>query len=146
MASEQRSQTYANHARFDPIFHFILQPVFLANFIFCVVRLVRSPTLWRGWLAIVALAAILALLLIRVYALKVQDRVIRLEEQLRLQRILPPALLPRIEELSQKQLIALRFASHQELPLLVEKTLAGPLTPKQIKQAIQVWRPDYSRV
>jgi hypothetical protein len=83
---------------------------------------------------------------IRLYALKNQDRIIRLEERLRLQRLLPEQLQARIDELTEPQLVGLRFASDAELPGLVEKTLGGKWGAKEIKQAIQIWRADYWRV
>ena len=82
----------------------------------------------------------------RVYSIKVQDRLIRLEERLRLAAVLPPMLQPRISELSIDQLIGLRFASDAELPGLVEKALGGNWNRKQIKEAIQNWKPDTWRV
>jgi len=88
----------------------------------------------------------LAVLKIRLYATKNQDRIIRLEERLRLATLLPDALRPRIGELTESQLVALRFASDAELPVLVEKTLAGKLSNKEIKTSIASWRPDYFRI
>jgi hypothetical protein len=103
-----------------------------------------------GWMSavhvVLALWAAVAVVKIRTYALKVQDRVIRLEERLRMEKLLPEALKSRIYELTEQQFIALRFASDAELPALVEKTLKDHLVPKAIKQAIQNWRPDYFRV
>ena len=139
-------QNYSNHGRFDPAFHFILMPILLINLVITIVVAVRRFTFLRGWLAIMAVALLLPASLFRSYALKVQDRVIRLEERIRLSLLLPPALQARIVELSIRQLIALRFASDAELPGLVERTLRENLPPKQIKQAITAWRPDDYRV
>ena len=142
----QKEQNFANHGRIDPSFHIFLFGVGLILLIATVIELVRHP----DWLAIVRVIGVVwALVLmfkVRLYALKVQDRVIRLEERLRLEKLLPDSLKPKIEDLSEAQLIALRFASDKELPGLVEKTLAGNWDQKQIKQSIQLWRPDYWRV
>jgi hypothetical protein len=103
-----------------------------------------------GWMSVahvlVVLWAIVAMFKIRLYALKVQDRVIRLEERLRMEKLVPEPFLSRTADLTMPQIVALRFASDAELPGLVEKTLAGNLAPKQIKESIQIWRPDYWRV
>ena len=139
---ERVSQTLANHTRFDPMYHFSTLPLSLFLLVWSIAHLVRHPT--HEAIAWVVAAVVIFLLvgLVRSYALKVQDRVIRLEETMRLAR-LSGATAP---VLTEKQLIALRFASDAELPALAEKTAAGGLTPKQIKQAIQTWRPDYFRV
>ncbi|MHB1675352.1 MAG: DUF6526 family protein [Acidobacteriaceae bacterium] len=144
--SETKPQTYANHARFDPWFHFFLAPVFLIALIASIVHLVRHPHLGSVWHVVLAFALFILLFKVRTYSLKVQDRVIRLEERLRLAALLPEPLRSRINELDVRQLIALRFASDAEVSTLVERTLKENLTQKQIKQAIQVWRPDYFRV
>ena len=142
---ENKLQTYANHGRFDPIFHFVLAPLSLVAIVLSIVSMFR-PGL-RGWLCILlSVLLFLAVGRLRSYALKVQDRVIRLEERLRLNRLLPEQDRPRIEELSEAQLIGLRFASDAELPALAMRAVQEKLTKKQIKTAVQNWRPDTFRV
>jgi hypothetical protein len=143
---ERKPQTYANHARFDPWFHFFVAPVLIITVILSIVHLVRHPHLHSAWLVVLSLALLVLATKARLYALRVQDRVIRLEERLRMATLLSEPLRSRIGELTEKQLIGLRFASDAELPALVERTLKEKLTQKQIKQAIQNWRPDYFRV
>jgi Family of unknown function (DUF6526) len=144
--SETKPQTYANHARLDPWYHFFLAPITLIIFIASIVHLVRHPHVWGAVHVILAFALFMLVLKVRSYPLKVQDRVIRLEERLRLTALLPEPLRARMNELDVRQLIALRFASDAEIPALVERTLNEKLAPKQIKQAIQNWRADNFRV
>ena len=139
-------QSYANHARFQPIFHFVLLPVLLINFIVSIVWLVRDPGFAAAWDLVMALALVIVAFLARANPQKVQDRVIRLEERLRLYALLPESQRHRIPELTEDQLIALRFAPDDELPALAERALNEKLTRKQIKGAINSWRPDYFRV
>jgi hypothetical protein len=140
------TQNFKNHGKFDPPFHFFLAPLGLAALIWSIVELVKNP----GWMTGIHVLAVFWLIVlmfkVRLYALKVQDRVIRLEERLRLAAVLPATLQPRISELTIDQLIALRFASDAELPGLVEKALGANWTRKQIKEAIQNWRADNWRV
>jgi hypothetical protein len=144
--AEKKPQTLQNHAKLDPPFHFFLAPIALILVIGSIYLLITNP----GWMSaahvLLASWAAVAIFKIRLYSLKVQDRVIRLEERLRMEKLLPEPLKSRIYELTERQLIALRFASDGELPGLVEKTLKDNLNPKAIKQAIQSWRPDYWRV
>jgi Family of unknown function (DUF6526) len=142
----QKPQSFQNHARWHPIFHFVLIPVFLANLIVAIVLLVRVPGWTAAWAAVMALALLTLAFLVRINPVKVQDRVIRLEERLRLTALLPDPLRARISELSERQLVALRFAPDAEIPPLVQKALKENLTGKQIKQAINNWRPDHWRV
>ncbi len=144
--SERKPQTYANHTRFDPVFHYFLAPVLLITVILSFIHLVKHPGIASFWHVVLAIALLLIAGKARAYALKAQDRVIRLEERMRLATLLPEPLRARIGELTERQLIALRFASDAEIPALVERTLKENLTQKQIKQAIQSWRPDYFRV
>ncbi len=144
--SETKPQSYANHARLDPWYHFFLAPVFLITLVVSIVHLVRHPHLGGVWNVVLAFALFVLVFKVRTYSLKVQDRVIRLEERLRLATLLPEPLRARIDELTVPQLIALRFAADAEIPALVERTLNEKLTQKQIKQAIQNWRADNFRV
>ncbi len=144
--SERKPQTYANHTRFDPVFHYFLAPVLLITVILSFIHLVKHPGIASSWHVLLAVALLLIAGKARAYALKAQDRVIRLEERMRLATLLPEPLRARIGELTERQLIALRFASDAEIPALVERTLKENLTQKRIKQAIQNWRPDYFRV
>lgn len=140
------AQTKQNHVRFDPPFHFVLAPVLGFLLVWTIAREIRDPGTTPTLLLIMMIAMIMITFRFRIYALKVQDRVIRLEERLRLAMLLPESLQRQISELTERQLIALRFASDAEIPALVERVLRENLAPKQIKDAIQTWRPDYWRV
>ena len=142
----EKAQTKQNHTRFDPAYHFVLLPALLLMLVWSVAHLIRHPGTPAAALVVIVLLMIVMAGRFRPYALKVQDRVIRLEERLRLAMLLPDPLRSRIPELTERQLIALRFASDAELPGLVDRTLRENLAPKQIKDAIQTWRPDYWRV
>lgn len=139
-------QSFQNHAKIDPVFHRFLLPVAAANFFIEISRLWRAPSFNTGWSVLVAFTFIVAIFLIRVYSLKVQDRLIRLEERLRLQTLLGEGRLPQIMQLNEKQLVALRFASDGEVGSLVEQALKENLGTKQIKERIKTWRPDHFRV
>jgi hypothetical protein len=140
-------QTYANHTRFHPPFHYFLAPGALVLIILTVINVFRHDSRLDAWiLLLMAILFFAALFLVRLYPLKAQDRIIRLEEQLRLQTVLPAALARRIPELTEAQLIALRFASDSELPSLVEKTLAAKMPAREIKKNIVAWRADTFRV
>lgn len=143
---EQTTQTFANHTRWDPAFHFFAMPVFLITFFLTVWNMIQNFSFASAWTVVLAAAAIVAVFKTRLYALKAQDRIIRLEERLRLATLLPESQRGRISELREGQLVALRFASDAELPALFEKTLAGNLKGGDIKKAIVKWRPDYFRV
>ncbi len=144
--SEKKPQTFANHVRFDPPYHFFVAPVFFLLAIAGTVHFIWRPGWHSALMFVVAVALMTAVLKIRTYALRVQDRVIRLEEQLRLTLLLPEPLRSRIPELTEGQLIALRFASDAELAKLTERALSEKLSRADIKKAIQTWRPDYWRV
>jgi hypothetical protein len=140
-------QSYANHVRYQRPFHFFLVPVLLINLIWASVLCFREPGWNHGWWIIVSLALVVLNVLSRTNALKVQDRVIRLEERLRYQQLLSADLATQAQSLPVPQMIAMRFAADEELEGLVREVLSGKLTKsKEIKQAIKRWRPDEFRV
>ena len=140
------TQSLANHTRFDPPFHFFLLPLGLVAIILSVIRIIQRPTIASTLLLILAVGFVMIAAKTRGYSLKVQDRIIRLEERLRLAMLMPEAGRSRIGELTESQLIALRFASDDELPGLAMRALNEGLTSKQIKKSIESWRGDYFRV
>jgi Family of unknown function (DUF6526) len=139
-------QTRSNHVRFDPAFHFFLAPALLLFLLWTVIHLVRHLESVSVSFVVVAVLMLVTATKARLYALKVQDRVIRLEERLRLSGLLPEPLRSRVGELTEAQLIALRFASDAEVPTLVQRALGENLGAKQIKEEVREWRPDYWRV
>lgn len=143
---ERKPQTYANHVKWDPPFHFFLVPVAVAQVIVAVIHLFRFPGLGSVWLLVLSLAFLVTIGRTRAYGTGVQDRVIRLEERLRLSQVLQEPLRSRIGELSDRQLVGLRFASDSELPALVQRTLDEKLGLGDIKKTVTNWRPDYSRI
>jgi hypothetical protein len=145
--AERVPQTYANHVRLHPPFHFFLLPSALVLLILTIVNVVRHYDLLESWiLLLIGVMAPVAILLIRINPLRVQDRLIRLEEQLRLEALLKEPLKSRVEELNESQLVALRFASDGEVASLVEKTLRDKLKSSDIKKAVVSWRADLFRV
>jgi hypothetical protein len=129
MAKEQSAQ---NHAAYDTLSHFVLMPIFFANFIFQIVLAVKAWPLAgvvHLWNVLIALALMLLTFKTRIYALADQDRIIRLEERLRIAALAPSA-----------------DVSKLTTPQLIASTLAENLDPKAIKQSIATWRPDYQRI
>ena len=139
-------QDFKHHARWDPLFHFFLGPVVMANLITAIVVVVRHPHWHTAWLLVLSLAALVATFKVRLYSLKVQDRVIRLEERLRLQALAPTAWHTQIYRLSEDQLVGLRFAGDDEVVELAKQALEHKLNRKQIKERVKSWRPDEWRV
>jgi Family of unknown function (DUF6526) len=140
-------QNFANHVKFVPAFHFFALPVFIVNFGWSIYRLKTWGFSFQGVFGVLLAAALVVLVfLARLFALAVQDRVIRLEERLRYVQVLPADLQARTGELFVGQIVALRFASDAELPALARKVLDEKLTErKAIKQLIKNWKPDYLR-
>jgi Family of unknown function (DUF6526) len=140
-------QNYSNHVKFVPTYHFFVLPVFVLNVVQSIISMVRLGLTWNGAVHfLTALALLVFAFNARVFALTVQDRVIRLEERLRFARLLPDDLKPRIEEFTPGQLVALRYASDEELPGLAHKVLNDKVTDvNAIKKMVQHWRADYLR-
>jgi len=147
MLGERMPQTYANHARFVPLFHFVTFGLLVVNALYRLYAVVRWFGAGTVIDALLGIALVLLAWSVRTFDARLQDRIIRLEMRLRLARLLPAELQPRIPELRPGQLIALRFAPDAEIPGLVNEIFAGKLTKSsEIKQRIQTWEPDYFRV
>ena len=145
------AQSYANHRRFVPAYHYLATGIVTVNFLWSLYRifwpLPGVPFFDRLLAAALALALGLIMLYARTFPLRAQDRVIRLEESLRLERLLPEDLKPRIEELRTRHFVGLRFASDEEVADLTRKILAGDLkTADDIKRAVRNWRADHLRM
>jgi hypothetical protein len=143
-----QDQSYTNHTQLTPYYHFFTSPLAIAFLIWTIVRFVKVPSVDTGYFLVGSLALVGVVAVSRLSPLRVQDRLIRLEEQMRFQRVLSPELTARaIATLRPRHYIALRFASDAELPALVEQVIANPaLTPKEIKKQIRHWRTDRFRV
>ena len=140
------AQTYANHRRYFPLFHYVALPILLANVVVVVAHAIRRPTPFNAWLVVVSLGLVAGLVASRASTLHVQNRLIGLEMRLRLATTLAPELRVRIPELHLRHLVGLRFAGDAELPELVERCLVGELaTTDAVKRAVREWRPDFIR-
>ena len=140
-------QTFQNHTRWFPLVHFVISPLLLVMLIWQIVRLYQDFNADRVFNILLVIVILLVSLAARMQALKAQDRVIRLEERLRYKELLPKDLAEKAAGLKTGQMIALRFASDEELPELVQKTLNGEFKDtKEIKLAVKNWRGDYLRV
>lgn len=146
------AQNFKNHVRWDPAWHYFMVPMLMLNIVFAAYKLVHD---WHlpanhhflfGWWVVMSIVFFMAFMKARMYPLKAQDRIIRLEERLRMQALLNAEELVASQALTEEQLIGLRFASDAELPALVARTVKEKLTQGQIKQAIVTWRPDNFRV
>jgi len=142
----ETSQDYRTHRRWDPWYHFFAAPVLSIAVIVALWRAIKSPSAWTIWEAVVAAAIAVVAFKARVFALRAQDRIIRLEERLRLAGLLAEPLRGRIPELAPGQLIGLRFASDAEVGGLVQEALDEGLTGEQIKKRVKTWRADFLRV
>lgn len=142
-----QTQSFASHRRWIPIWHFFALPVLIINVFVVAVNYVKDPRLVNGWAVIVAIALAVGIFISRYMPLRAQDRIIRLEERARLERVLPGDLRGRVGELTPAQLVAIRFAADDEVPDLTRRTLNGELKSQgDIKRAIRTWRADTLRV
>jgi hypothetical protein len=147
--SKSVSQNFKNHGRFDPQYHIVLLLVLFANLVFAVFHLIRhwnTGPIAAGWFLLLSVVVFLPVYKLRKYPLKVQDRVIRLEERLRLQALAPAEWRSQMQRLTEDQLIGLRFAADDEVVELAKQALEANLNRKQIKERIRNWRPDNWRV
>ena len=143
----EETQTFSTHRRWIPAWHFFALPVLVANVFIVAARFWRDPRLVNGWAVIVAIALVTGILISRTMPLRAQDRIIRLEERIRLEQVLPGDMRGRIGNLTPEQFIGLRFAPDDEVPELTKRALNGELkTRADIKRAIRNWRPDHMRV
>lgn len=141
-----RPQSAKSHTRWVPLYHFVAQPLAVMYAAYQISMTIKAPSRPAIYLSLFAAAVAIGLFAARVMALTVQDRVIRLEETLRMQRVLPASMHADIAKLTRGQFVALRFASDGELAELVRRTLSGELaTPKAIKDAVTNWRADWLR-
>ena len=142
----ETKQSYANHTRWDPLFHFVLMPIAVINLLIVIRYVYRTPSLLSAWILVLAIAAVLTLFKMRLYSLKVQNRLICLEERVRMRALLPETHRAYIEQISPTQFVGLRFASDEELASLVERAAKEKLSRADIKKAIVKWRADEYRV
>jgi len=140
------NQSFQNHSRIVPAFHYVAFPIFTLNLIWSLYRLRHGFTLDAAMGVLLAAGLILLFFYARVFALTVQDRVIRVEMRLRLAQLLPADLRGRMDEFTVGQLVSLRFASDAELPALARQVLDERLNDrKEIKKRIQSWKQDFLR-
>ena len=139
-------QNFANHARLVPTYHFVTFPILAINLLWSLYRVIFHFSTDVAFQFLLAVAFVLLFFNARIFALTVQDRLIRLEMTLLMEKLLPASLRPRIQDFTPAQLVSLRFASDAELPELAAKVLADNITErKAIKRMIKNWKPDYLR-
>jgi len=144
---ESTTQNHASHRRYIFGYHVAASFLALAFLVYALYEAIVNFSASALFAVFLGVALVLVGYYAREFALKAQDRVIRLEERLRLSRLLPEDLQPHIDSLSVDQLVALRFASDAELPALTRKVLSDPITDREeIKKLIKDWRPDNYRV
>jgi hypothetical protein len=144
---QQPVQNYANHRSNDKSLYIIALVLIVAALLSIASFYMDMPVLSAAATVLIVLSAVGIMIRMRAYSVRVQDRVIRLEMRLRLERVLPEDLAAKIPALKLSQLIGLRFASDAELPGLVQKVLDGNVTnADDIKKLVKDWQADYLRV
>lgn len=143
-------QNYKNHTRYFPLHHFLITPLTL---IIMAWSLVNLFTLWETkeisqalYNILIAFVLLLLPVLARIYALKTQDRIIRLEMRQRYFELTGTSFLKMEKKLRMSQIIALRFAGDEELIPLMEKAIKDKLKSNEIKKSIKNWQEDRRRV
>lgn len=139
-------QNAESHAQYVPGFHFVTLGLIAINLLITIYHVIANPTLTEATTLIPAVGLMLLAFYTRQFAAANQDRIIMLEERLRLERALPMDLSARIGEIDRSQLIALRFASDAELPELARRVILERPDAAAIKKMIRTWRPDHMRV
>ena len=140
--NETAPQSFKNHSRFDPQYHLVLSTVLIVNLVIAICFLAQHYSIYSAWLVILSIAVFIPVFKIRLYPLRVQDRVIRLEERIRLQALAPTEWHTQIYRLTEDQMIGLRFAADDEVVELAKQALEHNLNRKQIKERIKNWRAD----
>lgn len=140
-------QNYANHRRWVPPYHFVAPLILLAVFIGSIVNVIHAagtPAFYSTTLILaLTFACFFLFYYLRAFPLRAQDRLIRVEENLRHQRLTNK---PLDSRLTLRQIIGLRFASDEEFAELAKKALQENLSEDQIKKAVKNWREDSYRV
>jgi hypothetical protein len=141
-------QNYKNHLRLNPAHHFVLLPIVLTLFIWSIVYLFQSqnPLVNKVIFLLFSFGFLILAMITRVYALKNQDRIIRLEMRQRYFELTGKSFNEKEKQLRLGQIIALRFASNEELLPLIEKSISENLTKKEIKLAVKDWQADTHRI
>ena len=139
-------QSFKSHRRYIPAYHFFALPVLILNVVAQVLYFLKYRTPYKLFMIVVALALVVIPFMLRTMIARVQDRVIRLEERLRLSNLLPAEMHAGINDLTPGQLVGLRFASDDEVVALAQRCMSGELTKgEQIKKEVKNWRPDNLR-
>ncbi len=145
--SDSKPQSFANHRKFVLPYHGVAFLLIIVNVGYAAWMTITRFSVANLMYLLLAIAVFLLFGYARLFAVGVQDRVIRLEERLRLERVLPDTLKPRIGDFTVAQLVGLRFASDAELPALAQEVLDQNIEGRdEIKKKVREWRADHCRV